>query len=201
MGFFDLPPREAEPDDDDDEDEFFGEDASGGWIGAVVPTQFVLARNEQAVVVVTRMEVDPDGLRFDVSAHLRSWPRGRGTRRGLLDAHLDPDDLEDGQAPARFLRFGLAWPDGGRATNLERFLPFWPDATEPLHRLDNWGGSGSNLEYTWRYHASPLPTDGQLSFVCEWPEFGVEETRHQVDAVDLQAALARAEPLWPPSDI
>jgi hypothetical protein len=59
------------------------------------------------------------------------------------------------------------------------------------------GGHGSNREHTWRYWAWPLPVDGRLAFVCEWPEFGIDETRQSLDAALFTDALRSARPIWP----
>jgi hypothetical protein len=39
----------------------------------------------------------------------------------------------------------------------------------------------------------PLPPDGPLSFVCEWPVAGVELTRTEIDAALIIAAASRAQ--------
>jgi hypothetical protein len=43
----------------------------------------------------------------------------------------------------------------------------------------------------------PLPPDGPVTFVAAWPEHGVAETRTQLDAAAIHAAVARAVTLWP----
>jgi hypothetical protein len=99
--------------------------------------------------------------------------------------------------PGELLRFGLTWPDGGRATNLDDWGRSWPDATEPAHGLESHSGGGSDREYSQEYWAWPLPGSGPLGLVVEWPAFGIDETTASVDGDLLLAAAARARPVWP----
>lgn len=89
------------------------------------------------------------------------------------------------------LRFGIAWPDGGRATNVGTWGRRWPDATEPAHGLEEHGGSGGLRENAQEYWAWPLPGPGELRFVAEWPAYGIPETAASIDAGLLVAAAAR----------
>jgi hypothetical protein len=36
-----------------------------------------------------------------------------------------------------------------------------------------------------------------VTFVCEWPEFGIEETRHHIDAQLILDAARLATPILP----
>ena len=42
----------------------------------------------------------------------------------------------------------------------------------------------------------PLPPDGPLTFIAEWPALGVGETVVAVDAGELRHAALRAEVVW-----
>lgn len=199
MGFFDLPDRE--PDDDeldvDDEEEGFADRWPGAWIAGVVPVELVVARSDRAAVVVTRISAYPDGFELTMSSYLhRSVKR---TRRQHLHHPMMWDDIgEPGEPlPDELLRFGLMWPDGGRATNLDGWGRSWPDATEPAHGLESHSGSGSDREYSQEYWAWPLPGAGPLEMVAEWPAFGIDESKASVDGALLVAAAGRAQPVWP----
>ena len=45
--------------------------------------------------------------------------------------------------------------------------------------------------------AWPLPPAGPIEFVCEWPVFGVPETRATLDAQLILDAAGRSTQLWP----
>src|SRR2546430_3515945 len=72
-----------------------------------------------------------------------------------------------------------------------------PDAepTGPVLFPD--GGGGGGRRYDMRYWVWPLPPPGPVAFVCEWPAFGIPESRAELDARPILDAAARALGLWP----
>ncbi len=165
------------------------------WIGGVVPIELVLARSDEAAVVLRQVVAYPTGFDFTIEAFLhRSVPRRRRVPFGPRRHHQNPDE----DVPDDFLRVGLAWPDGGRATNVDRWGRQWPspDETEPMHGLEEGAGGGSDREYHWAYSAWPIPADGELQFVVEWPAFGIEETATALDGTVVRDAAQRARPVW-----
>jgi hypothetical protein len=197
MGFFDLP--EHQPDDEvlePDEDDFFDGLRPAAWVAGIVPVELLVARSDQAAVVVNRIAAYQDGFELTVNSYLHRSVRPRRRHRWarpLMSRH-DHDPGEP--VPDEFLRFGLAWPDGGRATNLDGWGQQWPDATEPSHGLDEQGGGGSDREYSQQYWAWPVPTSGELLMVVEWPAFGIPETAAGLDAAVLVEAAGRSHPVW-----
>ena len=51
--------------------------------------------------------------------------------------------------------------------------------------------------YAASYYVWPLPPDGPLRFVCEWPAYGIGESRVEMDAALILDASARAVRFWP----
>lgn len=196
-GLFDLPEFEAEDDlDTDDEDDDFEGLRPATWIPGVVPAELLVARSEQAAVVVSRPSAYPEGFELTVKSYVRR-STGRGRRRHLHHPMMWHDAGERGGAvPDEVLRFGVARPDGGRATSLDDWCRHWPDATEPAHRLESQSGGGSDREYSQEYWAWPLPGTGPLQFVTEWPAFGIDETTVWIDGSLLADAATRARPVW-----
>jgi hypothetical protein len=43
----------------------------------------------------------------------------------------------------------------------------------------------------------PLPPVGPLTFVAEWPKYGVRESHAAVDGGRIRAAASQAQNLWP----
>lgn len=148
-------------------------------------------------MVMSRISAYPDGIDFTVSSYLhRSVNRRR--RRYLHQPMMLHDIAEPGEPiPEELLRFGLIWPDGGRATNLDDWGRSRQDATEPTHGLEFDGGGGSDSERSQDYWAWPLPGPGQLRIVIEWPAFGIDETTGSIDGELLVEASKRARPVWP----
>lgn len=105
--------------------------------------------------------------------------------------------------PPEVLRFGVAWPDGRRATTVDdRGWPHGPGGPEqpdgPLLSHRGGGGGGGNWSSSlWLW---PLPPPGTIDFVCEWPSEQLPETRVTVDTAPLLEAATRAETLWPEDD-
>ncbi len=194
MRFFDTEFPEDE-DDDEADDEGFDGSLSAPWVGGVVAVELVVARSPQAAVVVRGLVAYPDGFEFSLQAWVHRSVRLKSRHREMFwHRHRRPDR---GPVPDELLRFGVGWPDGGRATNLDLWGRNWPDATEPAHGIEERGGGGSDREWTQDYWAWPLPGPGELRFVCEWPEFGIAETSVTVDGALLVKAAERAAPVWP----
>ena len=181
MSFFEPPPRPREP--------RWVEEPRRPWlqkpdnvVPGVVPLQLLLARSDEGAVLVTRLAAYADGVEVDVRAVWR--------RRGDVTVPFSPGFRGGDEA----LRFGVAFADGRRATNLDRR----PVDREPTGAvLVQGGGGGSDLQYTSSHWLWPLPPPGLLAFVCEWPAREIPETRVEIDAALVLDAAARAQTLWP----
>jgi hypothetical protein len=200
MGFFDIPPAEDDEDEDDLAD--FG-DPEGRWLAGALAVEGFVGWSEEAAVAVRRVAALPDSFEVEVVAWLRRPPRNRRRRRGTHDREIILAEYgpwgyreEDGSLPVEFVRFGVQFPDGGKATNVgsERH---WPDATDPVHGLQTHSGSSSSGEAEQRFSVWPVPAAGDIVFVCEWPAHGIAESRLTLDGDQLRAAAARARPVWP----
>lgn len=192
MNFFDRfpPPDRPEP-----------EPAEGSvprWakpqatLGAVVGPEVVLARTDDAAVGLGGLVAYPNGFSFTITAFLRRDDRrGRGFH---LSFHRD---FFDDESPGpEFLRVGVQFADGGAATNLAGFPHFAAGAEPAGPLLMTDGGGGSGRRYEMSFWMWPLPPDGPVTFVCEWPARGIAESRTEVDARLIRDAAARAVPLW-----
>jgi hypothetical protein len=192
VGFFDVPP--PEPDDDEQRD---NDPGGGRWLlGALVIDQFV-GWSDQAAVAVRDICMLPDSFEVDVTAWLRRPQRGHGPARHInLGGGRWESRNDDGSLRDEFVRFGVQFPDGGRVTNLD-LRHRWPDATEPVHGMTSSGGSTSASHSHRRFSLWPIPESGDIVFVCEWPAYGIAESRLTVDGDELRAAAARSRPVWP----
>jgi hypothetical protein len=164
----------------------------------IVSVEHVLARSDEAVVAVSGMAGYPTGFEFTLAAVLRV------ERRGPLTAHthwLDPED----PLPDRFLRVGVEFSDGRRATNVSRRgpVPLDPSAQPSAPMLMMHGGGGSGRRQDFTYWVWPLPPPGPLALVCEWPVYAIGESRIEIDAALILDASTRAIRLWPddPDDL
>jgi hypothetical protein len=44
----------------------------------------------------------------------------------------------------------------------------------------------------------PVPPEGPVQLVCEWPAYGIDLTRREIDAADIRAAARRAQVIFEP---
>lgn len=198
-GFFDRPP---DPENEGDTDDWFEDDEPQPalYLGGVVPLEAIVARSETAAVALRGLIAYPDGFELTVSSWTRPQsPRERRRSRRWRPAFLGPMDLEPGEEiPAELLRFGVQFPDEASVTNLDA-APWRlsADATEPAHGLEPRSAEGSEHEFSQVYWIWPLPEPGTLSFVTEWPAFGITESRYDLAGELVREAAGRAQPVWP----
>jgi hypothetical protein len=198
VNFFEPPPPLPEPDE-------AGEPRpSPPWygppedvVGRAVPAEFVLARTEKLALAIWGVAAFPTGITFSLATVLRESSQGvdldsdmpmyrysRRRRSGQGDAL--PDDL---------LRFGVQMADGTKATNLSNRLSLREETpTGPV--LMQRGGGGGDRGWHQGWWLWPLPPEGPLTFVCEWPAHGIAMTRHEIDAGPIRNAAAEARAIW-----
>ncbi len=54
------------------------------------------------------------------------------------------------------------------------------------------GGGGGGRRYDMGYWVWPLPPPGPVTFVCEWPAYGIPENHVVVEGALFLAAAGRA---------
>lgn len=183
MAFFDeLPAPEPEPPRrrqpwDPPETEFPG----------VVPgSTLLLGRSEQAAVAITGILAYSGGFEIFLTGRIRR--AGEGGAGQPPSARVRPFD-----PPGRNLHFGMQLPGGTKVIGQRRGHDAEPAG--PILRSFMVGG-GPHTELA-RWWAWPLPPAGPLDFVCEWPVFGIAETRATIDAQLILDAADRSIQLWP----
>ena len=108
-------------------------------------------------------------------------PHGELPDRGDVSALL----VEADPLPDEFLRFGVQFADGRKATSLDR-PPYDPQSQEPGPPvLNQHGGGGGGSAWDIEYWVWPLPPAGPFAFVCAWPARGIAESRAEIDAVAI----------------
>lgn len=220
MGFFediDLSwPSEDEP-EEWAEPEWMGKPK--GWVGGVVPLELLVARSESAAVYVAKLVAYPSGFAFAVNTLVRQDGSAGALRHTAWDSGLgwphDPDELGLGGGPARvedlppeLLRFGLGYSDGRKATSLREWIDgigltkgagtdeeSGPDPATDLVLVSG-GGGGDGHHTEQEYWAWPLPPNGPVTFVCEWPGQEIPETAVELDAELIRGAAERAHAVW-----
>jgi hypothetical protein len=162
-------------------------------VPGVVLVELVLAHNDRAAVLVSGLRAYRTGFDLTLTAILRVASRefrapDAMQRRPALGEQPDPG----------FLRFGLRFADGRATANLPRNPPPAlgdPATTGPV--LVASSGGGDSRRYDMHQWVWPLPPAGPLTFVCEWPRWGIPETAADIDAQLVLDAAARSHDLWP----
>lgn len=105
--------------------------------------------------------------------------------------------------PDEFLRIGVEYPDGRKATNVAQASNADPRLRfrrppEPSLFEHGAGGTGRSESFAsgrsvWLW---PLPPAEPFDLVIEWPAHGVAVTRLTLEGSEITAASLRAEPAW-----
>lgn len=168
----------------------------------LLPVTETLAVNEHLALSLFGVAVYSDGVEFRLEGRLRrngipaqEWSElcsdfvGHGGMGGVPD-------------PAGRLRFGLVLGDGEKV--LAEGFPFLGDgdpSSEPeRHTLSRnsgrAGGDDRNFTSSDRLWLWPLPPEGPIEFVLQWPALGVEEQRIVLDGSVMRALTARVQRFW-----
>ena len=183
MGFFDdLPADEPEP----PRRHHPWEPPEAEFAGVVPAGALLLGRTEQAATAITALTAFSNGFEIYLTTRFRPGPGDDGPR-GRGAAH-------------RSFRFGMQLPDGtkvigGHGPRGPRALEREEEPAGPV-LMQFMGGGGPHSQFG-RWWAWPLPPTGTLEFVCEWPAFGITETRTALDAQLILDAAGRSVQLWP----
>ncbi|MSW52992.1 MAG: hypothetical protein F2817_19155 [Actinobacteria bacterium] len=165
--------------------------APAGAVPGVVPIERVIAATDEVAVAVSAVEVFAEGLAFELVAMATVDPRGDASGRidpMLFHLHRLP---EAGEVPDAMLRVGVEFGDGRKATNMEPSGYGPPDDGAIVLRPG--GGGGSEERYEQSFWVWPLPADGVLRIVCEWPAFGIPVTTLDIDGEAILDAAGRSQ--------
>ncbi len=184
MGFFDDIPRAPE------EGAMRALPRPDGQLPTPLPMRLVLARSERVAVAVIQLLAFTAGFDLMVSVQLRD--EVPGTKVASFMAGLDDEPLDD-----EFCRLGIQFSTGEKAANTELTATRQGSSGIPGPIMKVRAGGGGLLSRDWRYWVSPLPPPGPLAFVCEWPYFGISESRTEIDAQPILDAASQSIVLWP----
>jgi hypothetical protein len=157
-----------------------------------VPGELMLIRTDQVAVAIGGIRAYPNG--FEFAAHVRM--RGHNENEPFWHDPLDRHGQRGRQPPGDVLRLGVLYADGRRGATTG---DHWPgDAADPGRLFLQHGGSGGTARrWDGEFWVHPLPPDGPVTFVASWPDYGIAETRAELDGTAIRAAAAQAVILWP----
>lgn len=172
-------------------------------IAGLVPERRVLAKTDWLTLLLTHIDAFPTGASLRLRAMARwsadmsedDWHKMSDSVLGGRRHHGQAGVADD------FLRVGVEFADGRKATNLDHTLGRRPEAGDPPEPSLIEHGMGSTG--TDRYFAQgrslwlwPLPPPEPFDLVVEWPAFGIPVTRTALDGAAIVAAAHGAEPAW-----
>ena len=170
------------------------------WLGPpenVMPAPFPLApelaRTGNVAIAAHGGLAYPNGFAFRV-ALLRRAELERATGDPFHRWHRQRGELTED-----VLRFGLQFADGAKATVFDVHRSFG-EAGRPSGPVLMQRGGGGGRAWEFGFWVWPLPPDGPLAFVVEWPSEGIELTRTEIDASVVRTAAEQAETLWRDDD-
>ena len=192
MSFFELPP---EPKEEGRPTRPPAPEWTGPAVdelGVEIAFNLVVAESDSALIALQSVTGYESGLVFNLAARTKWEPVAR-------DPLEDDDpwgDMNVDHSPRApiFVRFGLQFSDGAKVTNVTPQPDWWDDASEPDGpvligdpNLYRYGFAGAvDLSY-WLW---PLPPEGALRLVVEWPAEGIPETATELEAAPLLQAAA-----------
>jgi hypothetical protein len=192
MSFFEPPPPPPDPPE-------VGP-PSPDWVGPpdnVLPSPFaldlVLAHTDGLALFVHSGAAYTHGFEFTLGLRQRRPPAENGHDPMLLWHPARRRGFEEA------LRFGIAFADGRKATIFDAHA--WraglEGSTRPEIVLMQRGGGGGGTCWNFQFWVWPLPPEGPLAFVAEWPIKGVPLSRGEIDSAIVRDSAARAVTLWP----
>ena len=194
MSFFEPPPRLPEPPPGPPAPEWLA--PPDNVLPASFPLELVLARTDELALSVHSGRAYENGFEFTLGLHRRT-PLEPGAHDPMMLWHA----ARHGDIDEAALRFGVAYADGRKATVFDRH-PWWGDpeghATPDIVLMQR-GGGGGGVSWNFHFWVWPLPPDGPVELVAEWPSEGIALTRAELDSAVVRDGAARAVTLWPGS--
>jgi hypothetical protein len=158
-------------------------------LGSPVALALVIGQSDSAIVAVQNALVYPQGLEFQFDI--------RCLDEDLIHDLFRLEHRRKGSPPDEFLRLGVEFANGRRATNVDGIGGVAHRVDEDGATLHPLGGSGTFRRLERRMWLHPLPDKNPFTFVCEWPAVGISLSRTELDVKPLIEATARTVELWP----
>lgn len=167
---------------------------------AVVSVGCFLQRTPRLVMAVKSAEVFTTGCVIELVWTVRRGSETDAEWAAVTEQCFNRPGFRRGAAgDGGGLRFGVGYPDGQKAT-VDGMRPWGPEETAPdgpvLMPAGGGGGAGSDEEASCsaKFWVWPLPSDGDLRVVAQWPDRGMGEC--SVPIGGLSAAAGKIQKYW-----
>jgi hypothetical protein len=201
MGFFDDLAIAPELGDD-------GHSISPAWAGpppnevpGSVPGTHLVARGGGAGIVVDGIRAYSTGWSLTLTLMHRS-PIGPFDLVVPFGPVIPSEHLPAGMTTEMFegrMRFGLGFADGSRVRSDMMYGVFSRKGKPDGPVLWPCGGGGGAQSWGSTLWCWPLPPEGPIRMVAQWPAMGIEERSLEIDSAEIREASQRAVQLWPDS--
>lgn len=199
MSFFPPDPPMPEQDDDESPQPRWWQ-APETELPILVAAPEILAATEHVAVAVAGVAVYSDGIELRIERRLRRNGLALREWNELTGAFMEHMPYGSADPGGRF-RVGLVLADGTKVTDASPFFGGGDPMAEPgeymLSRREQGGGGGahaySTADHLWLW---PLPPDGSIDVVMQWPTLGIGETRVRIDVGAVSELSTRARPFW-----
>jgi hypothetical protein len=163
-------------------------------LAATFPIGETIALTERVALILTIARVYSNGVELVVERRIR---RGSTGRREWLEMQSRMHDHYGRFDPER-LRYGVVLGDGQKL--ILDLPPGLYGVTPEKHSLTLTRGNGGGSEDFYTFEDGmwlwPLPPEGPLEVVAQWPAFGVPESHVVLDSAPLRGLASRARKVW-----
>ncbi len=172
-------------------------------IAVLVPDRRTLVKTDRLTILLTHIDAFPTGASLRLRIMARWSPdMSEDEWAQLWDKIFEGRPGRSSDDLAEFLRIGVLFADGRKATNLEHVdhPPTWTGRAPQAPSLveHGTGSSGGDRFFAQGRHLWlwPLPPPEPFDLVIEWPAFDLPVTRTSMDGASIVAAARGAEPAW-----
>jgi hypothetical protein len=170
-------------------------------LGGPVAVNFLLAQSDIGAVKIQHLTAFPTGFEFQVVAYAVFTDEVDvfDPMFGMSGRRLHPEKTEQ-ELSDELVALSVVYSDGIRFST-------WPaaagQAAAPSMSLHAGSGGARRSEdgTLWTadstFWVAPLPTPGEVTFICSWAKYRIADARYVIDAEVIIDAAARAIPILP----
>jgi hypothetical protein len=172
-------------------------------IGVVLALHQVVARSANVVIVLPTVRAFSTGCMFNVEVTARQGDLDPETWWDLRTAPLlsFPVQGRGDRLSNRLLRLGVRYPDGSKATTLERPPLTAKNGPPPgpvlSYTPQSSGGRAGASVHAFGLWLWPVPPAEPIEFAVEWPIAGIGLSTVEVDGVAIRTAASGSPRYWP----
>ncbi|MDI6105932.1 hypothetical protein QLQ12_45920 [Actinoplanes sp. NEAU-A12] len=163
-----------------------------GCIPYPVSFERKIFRTNTVALTVSHIAAFPNG--FEITLTIAASPERKDFLRtfGMEQAK----GRSESAGPPASLRIGVAFPDGNSATTADPYPPLDSDSDPPSSLIIEDGSAGANRLLNQRYWIWPLPPDGRVRLLIEWPAENLGPSVVDIEAEEIVKAARQAVDPW-----